>query len=142
MIQIRDLTQPYKELPHYGIAYSTCKEYKHISRYRNLRMISHMPNTSEKYTTLETVNPIVTNRLKIIYHVVELQEENRLDLIANRYLGSASYSWVIAYFNSIEDGFTVTAGQTIIIPKTITDLFSAGEILAPVIPLKLNLGEE
>lgn len=142
MTQVRDLTQPYKEVKYYGIAYSTCKEYNHISRYRNLRMVSHMPNTSEKYITLETVNPIVTNKLKVIYHVVELQEENRLDLIANTYLGSASYSWVIAYFNSIEDGYTVTAGQTIMIPKNITDLFLQGEILAPVVPLKLNLGEE
>ena len=74
--------------------------------------------------------------------VVETGEENRLDLIANTYLGSATYSWVIAYFNQIEDGYTVREGQTLIIPKTITSLFSDGEILAPITALALNLGEE
>lgn len=142
MIQIKDLTQPYKTADYTGIAYSTCVDYDFISRYRNLREIVIGPNSEEKFTLLETVNPLVTNNLEIIYHVVELSEENRLDLIANKYLGSATYSWVIAYFNKIDDGYTVREGQTIIIPKTITALFSNGEILAPITALKLNLGEE
>ena len=142
MIQIKDLTQPYKTADYTGIAYSTCVNYDFISRYRNLREIVIGLNSEEKFTLLETVNPLVTNNLEIIYHVVELSEENRLDLIANKYLGSATYSWVIAYFNKIDDGYTVREGQTIIIPKTITALFSNGEILAPITALKLNLGEE
>ena len=142
MTQIRDLTQPYKVLKHEGIVYSTCKDFDYISRYRNLRQVVHLSNSSDRYITLETVNPLVTNNLKVVYHEVELMEENRLDLIAYKYLGSASYSWVIAYFNSIEDGYSVAAGQTIIIPKNITDLFSAGEILAPITALRMNLGEE
>lgn len=142
MIKIRDLTKPYKTIPHTGIVYSTCKDYDYISRYRNLRQIVHLPDSVDRYITLETVNPLVTNNLRVIYHKVELIEENRLDLIANKYLGSATYAWVIAYFNSIDDGYTVHEGQTIIIPKNVTDLFSAGEILAPVTALKLNLGEE
>jgi len=142
MIQINDLTQPYKTLEHEGIVYSTCKEFNNICRYRNLRQVVHLPNSSDRYITLETSNPLVTNNLPVVYHEVELIEENRLDLIANKYLGSPEYSWVIAYFNSIEDGYSVTAGQTIIIPKSITDLFSAGEILAPISALRLNLGEE
>ena len=142
MIQIRDLTQPYKTADYAGIAYSTCVDYNYISRYRNLREIVVNYNSSNKCSLLETVNPLVTNNLEVIYHVVELSEENRLDLIANKYLGSSTYSWVIAYFNKIDDGYTVREGQTIIIPKTITALFSNGEILAPITALKLNLGEE
>ena len=142
MIQIKDLTQPYDVVKHEGIAYSVCKEYDYISRYRNLRQVNHLPDSPNRYTTHEITNPVVTNNLDIIYHVVELSEENRLDLIANKFLGSATYSWVIAYFNQIEDGYSVTEGQTIIIPKTITDLFSEGEILASVTALKMNLGEE
>lgn len=141
----RDLTQPYSKVEYNGIAYKECENYDHISRYRNLRVIKHecgSDNADDKYITLETVNPIVTNKLEVIYHIVELSEENRLDIIANKYLGSATYSWVIAYFNQIEDGFTVREGQTIIIPKTVTDLFSQGEILAPISALRLNLGEE
>ena len=139
---IKDLTQPYDIIKHEGIAYSVCKDFDYISRYRNLRQVVHLPDSADRYVTFETTNPVVTNNLPIIYHVVEASEENRLDLIANKYLGSASYSWVIAYFNQIEDGYSVFEGQTIIIPKTITDLFSEGEILASVTALKLNLGEE
>ena len=139
---ITDLTQPYKVIKHEGIAYSVCKDYDYVSRYRNLRQVVHNPNSADRYVTHEITNPIVTHNLPVIYHVVEASEENRLDLIANKYLGSASYSWVIAYFNQIEDGYSVFRGQTLIIPKTITDLFSEGEILASVTALKLNLGEE
>lgn len=143
MIQIRDLTQPYKVINYEGIAYGVCVDYNHISRYRNLRQITHyLDDSSDRFVTLETVNPITTNKLDVIYHVVELTEENRLDIIADKYLGSSTYSWVIAYFNKIEDGYTVWAGQTIIIPKTITALLSQGEILAPISALSLNLGEE
>lgn len=139
---INDLTLPYDVIQHEGIAYSVCKEFDYISRYRNLRQVVHTPNSPNRYVTFETPNPIVTNNLPIIYHVVDASEANRLDIIANRYLGSASYSWVIAYFNQIEDGYSVFEGQTIIIPKSITDLFAEGEILASVTALKLNLGEE
>ena len=66
----------------------------------------------------------------------------RCFLIANKFLGSSTYSWVIAYFNQIDDGYTVREGQTLIIPRTITALFANGEILAPINYLRLNLGEE
>lgn len=142
MIPIKDLTQPYKEANYVGISYSNPIEYDHISRYRNLREVTVGPNLVDKFALLETVNPLITNNLEIIYHVVELSEENRLDLIANKFLGSSTYSWVIAYFNQIDDGYTVREGQTLIIPRTITALFANGEILAPINYLRLNLGEE
>lgn len=139
---IRDLTQPYDTVEYTGIAYSTCRDFDHISRYRNLRQVIHSPDSADRYVTLETVNPIVTNKLRIQYHTVELSEENRLDLIATKYLGAPTYSWIIAYFNNIEDGYTVREGQTLIIPRNVSDLFATGEILAPITALQLNLGEE
>ena len=142
MIQVRDLTQPFSTVEYNGIAYSVCREYNHISRYRNIRQVVHEPDSADRYVTLETVNAVTTNNLEIIYHVVELSEENRLDLIANKYLGSSTYSWIIAYFNQIDDGYTVREGQTIIIPRSVTALFANGEMLAPVTALRLNLGEE
>lgn len=137
----RDLTLPYITLEHEGIAYSVCRDYNHISRYRNLRQVVHCPNTLDRYVTLETVNPFTTHT-EVKYHEVTVPEENRLDLIAQKELGSATYSWVIAYFNSIEDGYTVREGQKLIIPNNVTALLSNGEILAPITALKLNLGEE
>lgn len=137
----RDLTLPYKELDHKGIAYSVCKDFDYISRYRMLRQVVHNPNDIDRYVTLETSNPFVTHT-DIIYHDVTVDEENRLDLIAQRYLGSAIYGWVIAYFNRIEDGYTVLEGQKLIIPRNISALFNKGEILEPRTALTLNLGEE
>ena len=144
MIYGRDLTTPYKVLNHEGIAYGVCREFDHISRYRNLRQVVHAvqnPDIRERCTTLETVNPFVTHT-EVKYHEVTVPEENRLDLIAQKELGSATYSWVIAYFNKIEDGYTVREGQKLIIPTSVTALLSKGEILAPITALKLNLGEE
>lgn len=142
----RDLTQPYSEVEHTGIAYSVCKDFDHISRYRNLRQVVHGidikdPDTADRYITLETVNPFITNT-EVKYHEVTAIEENRLDLIAYKELGSATYSWVIAYFNKIEDGYTVREGQKLVMPNSVTALLSKGEILAPITGLRLNLGEE
>lgn len=136
----RDLTKPYDELDHEGIIYSVCRDFNHISRYRNLRQVVHRPGP-DRYVTLETVNPFVTNT-EIKYHEVTSTEVDRLDLIAESELGSATYGWVIAYFNSIEDGYTVREGQRLVIPNSVTALLSTGEILAPITALKLNLGEE
>lgn len=141
MIHGRDLTKPYDVLEHEGIIYSVCRDFDHISRYRNLRQVIHCPDTPDRYVTLETVNPFTTNT-EVKYHEVTVVEENRLDLIAEKELGSATYSWVIAYFNRIEDGYTVREGQRLIIPNSVTALLSKGEILAPITALKLNLGEE
>lgn len=136
----RDLTVPYNSVTYYGIEYQPCVDYSHISRYRNLRQVAHLTEKG-RFTTLETVNPFVTHT-EVKYHEVTVPEENRLDLIAQKELGSASYSWVIAYFNSIEDGFTVREGQRLRIPMNVTALLSSGEILAPITALRLNLGEE
>ena len=118
-MRITDTLTPYDKVEHIGIQYTTCRDYKHISRNRGLRQVIHGPN-----------------------HDVKNHEINRLDIIANKYLGSPSYSWVIAYFNSIEDGFTIREGQRLAIPRSLSSLFNKGEILAPVSALVLNLGEE
>lgn len=132
---------PYKVLDHRGIQYTTCREYEHISRYKGLRQVIHNPNDSDRFIMLETPNAFQTN-LEVQYYDVPSYEENRLDLIAQKFLGAATYSWVIAYFNDIDDGFTVREGTRLMIPSNITVLFNTGEILAPVSPLQLNLGYE
>ena len=138
----RDLTLPYKTLQHDGIIYSTCCDYPHISRYRDLRKVYHLPNSADKYVTLETSNPFVSH-IEVKYHEVTATEINRLDIIAYKELGVATYSWVIAYFNGIEDGYTVREGQKLAIPKGgFTELLNEGEVLGPIPVTRLNLGEE
>lgn len=132
---------PYKVIDYEGIQYTTCKQFDHISRYRGLRQVIHSPDTSYRFSSLEIPNSFSTHT-DVIFYDVPADEENRLDVIAKRFLGSSNYSWVIAYFNEIEDGFTIREGQRLKIPTTISSLFNTGEILAPISALQLNLGSE
>ena len=137
-----DTLAPYAEVEHNGIQYGVCRDYNHLCRYRRLRQVVNNPNvTEDRFIALETPNPFETHT-EVIYYEVPNSEENRLDLIANKLLGSAQYAWVIAYFNDIQDGFSVYAGQRLMLPKTITQLFEKGECLASVSPITLNLGTE
>lgn len=137
-----DTLTPYKTQEYDGIQYTTCVDYSHISRYKGLRQVIHSPdNFDRRFIALETPNPFTTNS-DVMYYDVSAQEENRLDIIADKFLGSASYTWVLAYFNNIEDGFTVREGQRLTIPRTLTSLFNDGEILATIPATTLNLGSE
>lgn len=139
---IQNTLIPYRVLEHTGIQYSVCRDYGHISRYRGLRQVVHDYSGSDRFIALETCNPFVTSNTEVSYYEVPYHEENRLDLIAYKFLGDANYGWVIAYFNQIADGYTVKVGQLIAIPKYITSLFNKGEVLAPISPTTLNLGTE
>lgn len=140
-MEFYDTLKPFKILPHTGIQYSVCRPFDHISRYKGLRQVAHNIITSDRFTSLETPNPFETDS-DVIYYDVPAHQENRLDIIANDLLGSATYSWVIAYFNNIEDGFTVQEGQRLKIPKNFTSLFNSGELLQTTSPLALNLSTE
>lgn len=133
---------PYDELPHVPIQYGVCREYDHLCRHRGLRQLVHDPENQEnRWVALETPNPFLTQS-EVVFYEVPLVHENRLDLIAQKLLGSVQYRWVIAYFNNIADGYTVKEGQIIRCPKNISVLFNKGEVLAPINPLQLNLGTE
>lgn len=133
---------PYRTIEHKYIQYGTCRDFNHISRYNNLRQVTHAPEyMEERFVTLEIPNTITCN-VEVDYYEVPLKYENRLDLIAHQFLGSSTYSWIIAYINEITDGYTVREGTIIKIPKSIYSLFNSGELLAPITALSLNLGTE
>lgn len=137
-----DTLRPWDILEHKGIQYGVCRDFGHISRYRRLRQVVNNPSDMyDRFIDLETPNPFETHS-DVTYYVVPQHEENRLDIIAYKMLGSAQYAWAIAYFNDIEDGYTALAGQKLKIPMSITQLFQAGECLASVSPSMLNLGSE
>lgn len=141
-MKIQNTLTPYKKLKHNGIQYGVCRAFDHISRYRTLRQLIHSPQSiNERFVSLETPNTF-TSQIDVDYYVVPYTEENRLDIISFKFLGTSQYAWIIAYLNGIEDGYTVKAEQRIKIPKSINQLFNKGEILASVSPLTLNLGYE
>lgn len=138
---IQDTLTPYAKIEHESIQYTNCRDFKHLCRYNGLRQIVHEPQSYDRFIALETFN-VFSSNAEVVYHTVKHSETNRLDLIAYDYLGSASYSWVIAYFNNIEDGFTAYEGQQLAIPKDISSLLATGELLAPISAFRLNLGTE
>ena len=139
---IQNTTVPYEEVDYKGIAYDVCVDYAHISRYKGLRQVIHnFDDFSNRYVSLETNNAF-SSHSDVIFYDVPSEYENRLDIIAHKFLGSASYAWVIVYFNGISDGYTVHEGQRLQIPKNLTSLFNSGEVLAPIPALALNLGTE
>ena len=140
---ILNTLSPYEELPDDYIQYTVYRDFDHISRYRNLRQVVHLPeDTTNRYIALEVPNPIQETNLDFAYHEVTPNEENRLDVISYNYYGTASYSWVISYFNDIQDGYTVHPGQTLKMPKNISSLMTTGNMLQSVTALRLNLGTE
>lgn len=136
-----DTMIPWDDLEHRGIQYTVCRDFDHISRYRTLRQVVHNPQDADRFIALETPNSFVT-AAEVIYYEVPATEENRLDVIAYKLLGSAQYRWALAYFNGIEDGYTVHEGQRLRCPRSIDVLFNKHELLANVNPLQLNLGTE
>ena len=136
-----DLNEPYKEVERDPIQYTYCVDFDHISRYRGLRQVIHQGKSDDRFIALETPNQFVSNA-DVKYIVVPHHLENRLDLIAYKYLGSAKYAWVIAYFNGIQDGYSVVEGTQLAIPTSITALFESGELLQSIGATKLNLGSE
>lgn len=132
---------PYRQIERDDIQYTYCHDYEHISRYKGLRQVIHQGLSADRYVALETTNPFETDA-NVFYYTVPENLSNRLDIIARDKLGSASYAWVIAYFNGIADGFTVAEGTKLRIPKNISLLFNNGEVLAPVNVTRINLGSE
>ena len=143
MIRWYDTLIPYKKLKHHGIQYTVCRDFHHVSRYRGLRQVVHCPTEpKDRFIALETPNPFISNNMPVLYYEVPFVEENRLDLIAYRFYKNPNYGWMIAYFNQIEDGYTIHAGTKLKIPLSITSLFNKGELLQSVSPVQLNLGTE
>ena len=141
MKYLSSTTESYSEVQRDDIQYTYCRDFNHVSRYRGLRQVIHQGQSPDRYVALEGPNAFETHT-NVTYYTVPANRENRLDIIAQELLGSADYKWVIAYFNGITDGFSVREGMTLMVPKTVSSLFEAGEVLSPVPATKLNLGSE
>lgn len=140
---LHDTTKPFKAVDYNGIEYTVCREYDYISRYRRLRQVIHYINDKQsRFVTNEIQNYYNYENIEVEYFIVDTKYENRLDLISYKFYNSASYSWILAYINEIEDAFTVRVGQVLMIPTSITELFSNGSILSSIPVTSLNLGTE
>lgn len=101
------------------IIYNTNTEYSNVSRYQLLRVI-----TSDNTRYLETFNQrSIKESKEDIYHMVTASEENRLDIISNKYYNTPVYWWALAIANDMIDPYIVEIGSMIRIPP-ISSLFN------------------
>lgn len=96
--------------------------YNKTSRYG---IYNQLLNTNDNKVHLDNVNPIKINCSNPQFHVVESNEENRLDIIANNYYGSPSFWWFIAMANNILDPSVIIVGTILKIPS-INDIYKTG----------------
>ena len=93
--------------------YAKPRVYDHTSRYSIYRQIIN--NENDVYIETSNRTPIEKSD-KDIYHEVQREEENRLDIIANKYYGDPDLFWIIAMGNDMIDPFVVKVGDIIRIP--------------------------
>lgn len=111
------------------LLYSGKRNYAHISRYAPYRTIL---NTKTNAIYLESINKYTyTIASDTIYHVVEANQEGRLDIISNIYYGTPAYFWAIADANNIIDPLTIVAGTVLLVPN-IESLYRRGAPLEKV----------
>jgi hypothetical protein len=96
------------------LKYARPRKYVKISRYKIYRQI--IDNDNNIY--IETVNQTPVDESKLDkYHEVLKEEENRLDIISNKYYNTPEYYWVIALANDMIDPFVVKVGDILRIPN-------------------------
>ena len=111
------------------LLYSGKRNFDHISRYAPYRTIV---NTQRNLTYFESINQFTYRTgADTIYHVVEANQEGRLDIISTIYFGTPSYFWAIAAANNIIDPLTIIAGTVLLIPS-LDSLYDKGAPLEKV----------
>lgn len=85
-----------------------------ISRYRNNNIITD--SAGIKYMDIPVLKEIPLSD-KDKYHMVMLEEEDRIDVLALNFYNNFKYWWVIAHANNMIDPFTVPAGTILRIPS-------------------------
>lgn len=97
------------------LIYSKPRVFEHTSRYIPYRTIV---NTAKNLNYFESPNQYkYTTNIDTVYHIVEANQEGRLDIISNIYYGTPYYFWAIAGANNIIDPLTIVAGTVLLIPS-------------------------
>ena len=105
------------------LLYNNANDFEHISRYSPYRTII---NTYSNTRYFESVNRnTYTSDIDTIYHIVEPNQEGRLDIISNIYYGTPAYFWAIADANNIIDPMVIVDGTVLLIPS-INSLYMRG----------------
>ena len=94
------------------------------SRYKNFREVKSFPTDPRR---LETFPSMSMDDLSVIPHtIIKFKETDRLDHLAERFLGSATYWWAICLMNDLDNPFSykLLPGFLLKIPNTIDSILS------------------
>ena len=94
------------------------------SRYKNFRAVKSFPSDPRR---LETFPSISTIDLSLIPHtIIKYKESDRLDQLAERFLGSATYWWAICLMNDLDNPFSykLLPGFLLKIPNNVAPILS------------------
>ena len=107
------------------IEYQRRVNYKNVSRYGYLRTIQDDNGNIYHESWYQKVVDLSPDDQ---YIIVSKDEENRLDIIAQKYYNTARYWWVVALANYIIDPFSVPSGTRLRIPPLLS-LYNKGGVL-------------
>ena len=119
LARTRDYFEPLK--------YNEPIHYSNVSRYKNIRTLKDEDN-GKVYHESWKIKGIPVSNNDDSYYTVTLETENRLDLVAYSFYGSARYWWIVAMANGIIDHFDVAVGTRLRIPPMLT-LYKSGGVL-------------
>ena len=84
------------------------------SRYKRLKRV--VEDTDEQY--IESYEPVNIGKYPDdAYHIIDLSDVNRLDLVSQQYYGTPFLWWVIAEASGITDPFHVALGTVLRVPQ-------------------------
>ena len=119
---LQDIREIFTQRP-----YLSPRLYPNESRYTNIRRLQD-EDTKNIYDE-NWIQKFIDESNEDTYFVVTQREENRLDIIADDYYGTARYWWVIALANYIIDPFTLSIGTKLRIPPLLS-LYNRGGVLS------------
>lgn len=105
--------------------YSTGTKQDTLSRYMRYRRIVD----DNQHTYIESPNTEKIDDTNCKYHMVEVSEAGRLDIIANIYYNDPTLYWIIAIANNIIDPFIIFPGTILKIPQY-SNVFEPGAPLS------------
>lgn len=108
---LRGRTNSTKIVTQYVVPYSIGD----TSRYKHIDELLLIDGTTIK-ATLGPVDMSVYPYDGITMYTVSESDENRIDIIATKTLGSASLYWIICYMNNIADPLDIPIGKILYIP--------------------------
>ena len=97
--------------------YAKPRQFNHTSRYQIYRQI--VDKNNDTYIETSNQTPVAESN-KDLYHEVQREEENRLDIISLKYYGDPQYFWIIAMANNLVDPFIVKVGDMLRIPPFVS----------------------